>query len=254
MSLIFTRQPAKELSGFEVTFVDRDSPDPVQAEKQHQAYGELLASLGHEVKVLPTADHLPDSIFVEDVAVLFPEVSVLTRPGAISRQPEVALIEQELQALGNVARIEAPATLEGGDVLRVDKLVFVGLTTRTNQAGIEQLAAILSEYGYTVIPVEVTGCLHLKTGITALDDETVLVNPAWLDVSAFAGFTHIMAEPDEPWAANVLRLGQQIVMNAASQKTQAKVRAAGFDVHSADISEFMKMEAGLTCMSLVVPR
>jgi dimethylargininase len=179
---------------------------------------------------------------------------VLTRPGAVSRQPESALIEAELERLGEVARIAAPATLEGGDVLRIGKRVFVGRTTRTSDAGIASLALILEPYGYQIVPVEVHGCLHLKTGVTALDDETVLLNPAWIDASAFAGYRQLAVQDGEPWAANVLRLDKGIVMNAASPATQAMLREAGYQVHSVDIGEFMKMEAGLTCMSLLADR
>ncbi|MCB6182107.1 hypothetical protein LIN78_00865 [Leeia sp. TBRC 13508] len=254
MTTIFTRHPAANLSGFEITFVSRETPNVELAMSQHNAYGETLKQFGHEVVVLPALEELPDSIFVEDVAVLFPEVTVLTRPGALSRQPEVKHISESLSALKKpIVSIEAPGTLEGGDVLRIDKLVFVGVTSRTNEEGINQLSNILATYEYTVIPVEVTGCLHLKTGVTALDDETVLVNPEWLDTSAFAGFDQIDVEEDEPWAANVLKVGDQIFMNAASPKTQAILKEEGYKVHSIDISEFMKMEAGLTCMSLVQP-
>jgi dimethylargininase len=251
MARILTRQPAAELHGFELTFVAREAPDAKRAARQHSAYCDLLRQLGHAVEVLPVALQLPDSIFVEDVAVLFPEVSVLTRPGAVSRQPESALIEAALAGFAPIARIAAPATLEGGDVLTIGKCVYVGQTTRSNAEGIASLAAILSPYGYTVVPVPVHGCLHLKTGVTAVDDETVLLNPAWLDVSAFSNYRQFQVAEGEPWAANVLRLGKDIVMNAASPNTQAMLRDAGYTVHSVDIGEFMKMEAGLTCMSLV---
>lgn len=251
MSVVLTRQPSSELSQFEITFVERQTPDVLLAAQQHAAYCEHVRGLGHTVTVLGAAPELPDSIFVEDVAVLFPELAVLTRPGALSRQPEVALIAKAVGELKRTVSLTEPATLEGGDVLRIGRKVFVGQTTRTNAEGIRQLAEHLAPYGYQVIPVPVHGCLHLKTGVTALDGGTLLVNTAWLDTTPFAGFRIIPVEEGEPWAANVLRLGQDIVMNAASPKTLRKVQDMGYDASAVNISEFMKMEAGLTCMSLI---
>jgi dimethylargininase len=148
-------------------------------------------------------------------------------------------------------QIVAPATLEGGDVLKVGRKLFVGLSSRTNMDGARQLEKFARPYGYHVVPVEVHGCLHLKTGITALDDRTLLINPNWIDAAPFGEHELIHIAPEEQWAANLLRLGSRILMNAASPKTLARVRERGFDVTTVDISEFMKMEAGLTCMSLL---
>lgn len=251
MSVVLTRQPAASIPTFEVTFVERQLPDVLLAAQQHAGYCEHLRSLGYQVTVLDAVPELPDSIFVEDTAVLFPELAVLTRPGASSRQPEVALIAETVATLKPVVQLTAPATLEGGDVLRIGRKVFVGQTTRTNTEGICQLTEHLAPHGYQVIPVPVHGCLHLKTGVTALDDTTLLVNTAWLDTAPFAGFKVIAVEEGEPWAANVLCLGDHIVMNAASPKTLRTVLALGFTASAVDISEFMKMEAGLTCMSLI---
>ncbi len=225
-------------------------------EHQHAAYRDALAAAGAEVVALDAIDTLPDSVFVEDAAVILDELAVLTRPGAVSRQPEIDRIESAIaNHRANVARIRAPGTLEGGDVLRIGHRLFVGLTTRTNREGIAQLAAIVQPHGYSVMPVPVAGSLHLKTACTALDAGTLLLNPAWLDVAPFAGFETTAVHADEPFAANVLPVGDCLVANAAFPRTFERVSAhaqrAGLRVIPVDISEFGKAEAGLTCMSLV---
>jgi dimethylargininase len=229
-------------------------------EAQHQAYREALAAAGVDVRVLGADDALPDSVFVEDAAVVLDEVAISTRPGTASRRAEAEAIAAALPQRQHHARIEAPGHLEGGDVLRIGRSLYVGSTTRTDRNGIEQFTALVRPYGYTVVPVTVTGSLHLKTACTALDDETVLMNPAWLHRSAFAGFRVIEVCADEPFAANVLRIDDGasppcLIANAAYPRTLERVlaHAALRDVRTlaVDISEFGKAEAGLTCMSLV---
>jgi len=255
------RRPAPALAKHcELTFLERTAMSFARLEHQHAAYCVALATAGAEVVVLDAIDTLPDSVFVEDAVVILDELAVLTRPGAVSRQPETGRIESAVaHHRANVARIRAPCTLEGGDVLRIGKRLFVGLTTRTNREGIAQLAAIVQPHGYSVTPVPVAGSLHLKTACTALDAQTLLINPAWLvdglDAPAFAGFETIAVPADEPFAANVLPVGAGLVANAAFPRTLQRVSAhaqrAGLRVVPVDISEFGKAEAGLTCMSLV---
>lgn len=229
-------------------------------EHQHAAYRDALAAAGADVVVLDAIDALPDSVFVEDAAVVLDELAVLTRPGAVSRQAEIDRIESAIACRrAIVERIRAPGTLEGGDVLRIGRRLFVGLTTRTNREGIAQLATIVLPHGYAVVAVPVVGSLHLKTACTALDAQTLLLNPAWLvngiDAAPFAGFQTIAVDADEPFAANVLPLGANLIANAAFPRTLERVSAhaqrAGLNVVPVDISEFGKAEAGLTCMSLV---
>lgn len=251
------RRPAPTLAEHcELTFLERASMSFACLEHQHAAYRDALTAAGAEVVALDAIDTLPDSVFVEDAAIVLDELAVLTRPGAASRQPEPDRIASAVaQYRANVARIRAPGTLEGGDVLRIGRRLFVGLTTRSNREGIAQFAAIVQPYGYAVVAVPVTGSLHLKTACTALDADTLLLNPAWLDVAPFAGFETIAVPADEAFAANVLPVGGCLVTNAAFPRTLERVSAhaqrAGLRVVPVDISEFGKAEAGLTCMSLI---
>jgi dimethylargininase len=183
MLLGLTRQPAPTLHRGELTFIERAPIDYERALVQHHDYCAALGASGVQVITLPALPDLPDSVFVEDTALVVDEMAVLCVPGAESRRPEVAHIRSELAKVRQVAAITPPATLEGGDILRIDKTLFVGRSSRTNAAGIAALAAILKPCGYRVVPVEVRGALHLKTACTALDEETLLVNPAWIDPS-----------------------------------------------------------------------
>lgn len=251
------RRPTPTLAqSCELTFLERTAMSFARLERQHAAYRDALTAAGALVVALDAIDTLPDSVFVEDAAVVLDEFAVLTRPGAVSRQPETDRIEAAVaQHRAIVERIRAPGTLEGGDVLRIGRRLFVGLTTRTNREGIAQLAAIVQPYGYTVMPVPVAGSLHLKTACAALDAQTLLLNPAWLDASPFADFKIVAVEADEPFAANVLPVGDCLIANAAFPRTLERVSAhaqrAGRRIVPVDISEFGKAEAGLTCMSLV---
>lgn len=246
-----TRTPAPSLADCELTFLDRAAIDYDLALEQHQAYCAALRACGVDVLILPAVANLPDSVFVEDTAVVLDECAVLTHLGSQSREPESVLMMPALAPLRQLHQIAAPASLEGGDVLRVGRTLYVGRSSRTNQAGIDALAEVVAPYGYAVVPVEVGGCLHLKTGCTALDDRTLLINPAWVDGAAFAGFEQIAVPADEPWAANVLRLPDTLIVNAANQQTNALLAERGLNLLPVDIGEFGKAEAGLTCMSLI---
>ncbi len=251
------RRPTPALADrCELTFLERTAMSFARLERQHAAYRETLTAAGTDVVMLDAIDALPDSVFVEDAAVVLDELAVLTRPGAVSRRPEIDRIEAAVaQHRAIVERIRAPGTLEGGDVLRIGHRLFVGLTTRTNREGIAQLAAIVRPHGYSVMPVAVAGGLHLKTACSALDAQTLLLNPAWLDASPFAGFQTLAVEADEPFAANILPVGDCLIANAAFPRTLERVSAhaqrAGRRILQVNISEFGKAEAGLTCMSLV---
>jgi dimethylargininase len=248
-----TRSPSEALTGCELTFVTRNPIDFTRAAAQHRAYNAALLSCGVAVEDLPAVADLPDAVFVEDTAVVLDELAILTRPASPTRQAEVALIEPVLRRGRAVAHLAPPATLEGGDVLRIGRTLFVGLSVRTNQAGIDSLRALVEPLDYQVVPVAVTGCLHLKTACTALDDETVLINAGWIDATPFQAFGQVPVDPAEPWGGNVLRVNAHLLMNQAFPRTLDRVAALGYDVIPLDISEFFKAEAGLTCMSLIVP-
>jgi dimethylargininase len=257
MSTVIVRRPAASLAtACELTFMERARIEVDVLQRQHAAYREALAQAGAEVIALDAIESLPDSVFVEDAAVVLDEIAILTRPGTPSREPEPDAIADALAMhRRDLARIVAPGTLEGGDVLRVGRTLYVGLTTRTNRAGIEQLAALVQPHGYTVVAVDTPGSLHLKTACTALDDETLLANPAWVDLAPFAGFRILAVDADEPFASNVLPVGDVRIVNAAFPRTRDRVEAhcasVGRRTIAVDIGEFGKAEAGLTCMSLV---
>ncbi len=252
MLTALTRLPSPALANCELTFVAREPIDFALAERQHEAYRGALQASGARVIALPPEPSFPDSVFVEDTAVILDEVAIITRSGVVSRRPEADLIEQELARFHRIVRLASPATLEGGDVLKIGKQLYVGISTRTNAAGMEQLGRIVAPYGYTVIPVPVTGCLHLKTAITALDDHTVLANPNWVDLSPITSYDIISVPPDEPWGANVLRIQDTLMLNAAFPKTRGIVEQRGYRVLAVDLSEFVKAEAGVTCLSLIL--
>ena len=235
----------------ELTHMEREPVDARAAAAQHRGYREALAACGARVVTLPAANELPDSVFVEDTAVVLDEVAVLTRPGVESRRGEVRLVAPEVARLRPVVRIEPPATLEGGDVLRLGRTLYVGLSTRTNAEGAAALRRLAAPHGYEVVTVEPRGCLHLKTGCSALDDGTVLVNPGWVDAAAFRGREVVAVDASEPWAANVLSVGGAICVNAAFPRTAEMLSARGYDVRAVEVSEFSKAEGSLTCLSLL---
>ncbi len=255
------RQPARSLlDACELTHLDRVAIDAEGIAREHAAYRDVLSAMGLSVTVLPAIETHPDSVFMEDTAVVLDEVLVLTRPTR-SREAEPAHLLADAGALGRpVARITAPGTREGGDVLRVGRRLMVGLTTRTNAEGVAQLRAIAEPFGYTVESFAVGRSLHFKTACTALDGGMLLVNPEWVDAQALraAGFELLAVPGDEPFAANLLRVDGRVLVNAAAPKTAALARDAWrARGHAPDalfdtpLVEFGKAEAGLTCLSLV---
>ncbi len=249
---ILTRLPSPNMTQAELTHMQRAPVDMVLAEAQHAAYRQALAATGIQVIALPAMSGYPDCTFVEDVLVSLPEISILTHPGVFSRQGEVEAMVSAVPQDRPVTRITKPATVDGGDVLTIGNTLFVGLSTRTNQAGIDQLASAIQPFGYRVDVVPVLGALHLKTAVTALAPDLLLMNPEWADVNGFVGWNRITVDPTEPFAGNSLSIGNSLFMQTAHHKTAARVEASGFKVTLLDISEFAKVEAGLTCLSVVV--
>lgn len=252
MPLAVTRCPAPSLSDCELTYLAREPIVFERALAQHAAYVAALRAAGAEVLTLPAEPAFPDSVFVEDGAVVLDELAILTRPGVASRAAEPEQLAPHLAPYRPVVRVAPPGTLEGGDVLRVGRRLFVGLSPRTDAAGIEALRALAEPHGYTVAPVRVRGCLHLKTAVTALDDETLLANPDWVDLAPLEEFDVVTVAPDEPWAANVLRLGRTLLANAAFPRTLECLARRGHAPVPVEIGEFGKAEAGLTCLSLLL--
>jgi dimethylargininase len=258
MRIAVTRPVPESLARCELTHLARVPIDVGVATAQHRRYEEALSANGWTVRHVPAAPDLPDSVFVEDVAVVLDEVAIVTRPGAESRRAERTAVAAVLSEYRPLQSIAAPGTLDGGDVLRVGTTLYVGLSSRTNEDGARQLARIVEPLGYRVATVRTAECLHLKSAVTALDDETLLCNPAWIDMDAFrqsGGQQHldlIDVDPAEPHAANVLRLENAILCSAAHERTAGRLRARGYRVCTVDVSELAKAEAGVTCCSVLV--
>lgn len=235
----------------ELTFVKRGAIDYAKAVEQHERYSALLAQWGARVVALPAEPDLPDSMFVEDPAIVLDEIAVIFPMGAESRRGEAASLAAALAPYRPLKFIELPGTMEGGDVLRVGRKLFVGATRRTNEEGIRQLQAIVAPHGYDVAPVRVSGCLHLKSAVTWVGGKTLLANRGWFDPAPFVGFEWVEVDPREPHAANALAIGETVVFPASFPRTRALLEARGFHVLPLDISELQKAEAGLTCSSLL---
>jgi dimethylargininase len=251
MWIAITREVSPALGSCELSYIPRDAIDLVRASKQHRDYQQVLEALGCQLLTLPAEPDLPDSVFVEDVAIVLDEVAILTRPGALSRRAEVTSVANVLRRYRTVLSIQVPGTLDGGDVLRVGQTVYVGDSARSNAAGIGQLRELLAGQGYAVQGVPTRGCLHLKSAVTQLDDDTLLLQPEWVDRERFAGFRIIEVDPAEPHAANVLRVGDALVMPASFPRTRQRLLKAGFNVTAVDVSELQKAEGAVTCCSLV---
>jgi dimethylargininase len=251
MLTAITRAVSPAIVNCELTFVARQPIDLSKGREQHRAYERLLEKLGARVLSLPAEPDLPDSMFVEDPAIVLDELAVILPLGTESRRPEAASLAQALSKFRKLEYVSVPGTLEGGDVLRINRKLFAGLSSRTNAEGIRQLTAILAPHGYEVISVPVTGCLHLKSAVTYLGRNTLLANRAWFDPTPFAGYDWIDVAPEEPHAANALALGDTVIFPASFPLTRARLEARGFPVTSLDISELQKAESGLTCSSLL---
>lgn len=246
-----TREVSASINDCELSFHARQPIDVAKAMAQHKAYQDCLAELGVRVVALPAEPGLPDAVFVEDPAVVLDEVAIISNMGAPSRRPEASSLADALSRYHPLKFLAEPATLDGGDVLRISRLIFVGLSRRTNRDGIEQLRALLRDYDYQVEPVEVTGCLHLKSGCSYIGHETVLVNRSWIDAERLRGFELLDVPVEEPAAANALLVDGVVIIPASFPKTRALLEERGFRVRTVDVSELQKAEAGVTCTSLI---
>jgi dimethylargininase len=251
MLVAITRKVSPNISQCELSHLERHPIDFENATRQHQEYEESLINTGCEIVRLPAEPDLPDSVFVEDAAVVFDELAIITRPGADSRKPEIASIARALKPYRSLFYINEPGTMDGGDVLKVGKQIFVGITPRTNLEGIEQMAKILAPYGYSVKGVPVQGCLHLKSAVTQVAESTLLINPAWVERSEFPGMDYIEVDPDEPFGGNALLIEGKIIYPSAYTKTRRRLETCGIQLQTVDASELAKAEGGVTCCSLI---
>lgn len=246
-----TREVNAAIGNCELTFLPRASIDFELAQQQHAKYQTALASLGCELVDVPTEFGLPDSVFIEDTAIVLDEIAVLCRPGVSSRRAEVANVESVLRSYRELRSIQPPGTLDGGDVLVVGKVIFVGLSTRSNESGIEQLRRVVADHGYSVISVETTQCLHLKSAASVIAPDVLLINPDWIDRSIFKDYELVDIDREEAHAANTLLVGQKLIYPSAFPRTLEKLIARGIDVTLVDVSELQKAEGAVTCCSLI---
>jgi dimethylargininase len=252
MRIALTRAVPQSLERCELTHLARNPIDVTLAARQHAAYEDALREAGCTVTRLPPEPDRPDSVFVEDTAVVLDEVAVITRPGAPSRRGETASAAAALRAYRPLLTIEEPGTLDGGDVLVAGRIVFVGVGARSNADGVRQFERHLAPFGYEVRGVEVTGCLHLKSAATLVSASFVLVNPAFVDPRVFAPLDPVPVSPDEPSAANALLVGGHVIYSPACPRTLGILERLGMRVIPVDLGELAKAEGALTCCSLVI--
>ena len=252
MPIAITREVSPNMHLCELTHLAREVIDVGAAKKQHAEYVNLLIEFGFDILSLPAEPDYPDSVFVEDAAVVFDELAVIMRPGAESRRGEVDSIAQVLEPHRDLRYIETPGTLDGGDVLRVGKSIYVGVSERSNQTGISQLKSIVADFGYTVSSVEMQDCLHLKSAVTQVGKNTLLINPEWVNPDVFSDFDLIEVDPSEPFGANALLLGEFVVYPSEYLRTQKRLQDQGIELKTVDVSEIAKAEGGVTCCSLII--
>jgi len=251
MLTAITRGVSSSLPNCELSFIPRQPIDLVKARAQHHAYEELLRKLGARVISLPEERDLPDSMFVEDPAIVLDELAVICSLGTQSRRKEAPSLAATLEKYRKLAFVKLPGLLEGGDVLQIGKRMFVGVTRRSNAEGIRQLAVIVSQFGYDLTAVPVSGCLHLKSAVTGLGRNTLLANRAWFQWSRMDGFEWVDVDPAEPHAGNALAIGDTVVFPTSFPRTREHIEAKGIRVLPIEIGELQKAESGLTCSSLL---
>ncbi len=250
MQIAITRGVSPSINRCELTHLPRENIDVQLARLQHQRYEEALEVLGCQVQRLPAEPDLPDAVFVEDTAIVLNELAVIARPAGTRRQ-ETFSVAQRLVAYRSVFNIHTPGTLEGGDLLRIGSRLYAGRSDRSNTEGLRQLQSLVGTYHYSVHPVDITKCLHLKSAVSRVDVETLLINPNWVDKKAFPGMNFIEVHPEEPFAANALWIGDTVMFPAEYPRTRERLEKFGIRVNAIEMSQLAKAEGGLTCCSLI---
>jgi dimethylargininase len=246
-----TRGVSRKIGACELTYRSRENVNFEKASIQLERYCDLLRNWGVDLMPLAASDSYPDCCFVQDTAIVLDEVCVIASMGAPARLGEVSEVERLIAPFRKIRRIFPPATLDGGDVVQFDKRLFVGLSSRTNARGIAALEKIVEVFGYTVVPVAVTGGLHLTTGCGIVNDDTVLLNPRWVDASAFKHLRQLQVPQQEPWAANTIRVDDAVCVEEEAPRTVDLVQPYAGSIDTLDISEFRKAEGSLSCLSLI---
>jgi len=251
MFIAITREVSRSMRQCELSHIPRQDIDIDLARKQHAQYETALSDIGCKVKRLTEEPLFPDSVFVEDTAIMLNEMAIVARPGAETRRGETRSVSEVLSEYRTIFQIVSPGTLDGGDVLQMGRTLYVGVTDRSNESGIKQLIDLVSAYEYEVKKVQVDGCLHLKSAATPLGEDKLLVNRSWVDVKSFEGKSLIDIDPGEPYAANALFIDGEIVYPEGFPETRRCLEDAGFFVRTVDVSELQKAEGGVTCCSLI---
>lgn len=246
-----TRPVSTSIAACELTHLDRSVIDVERARAEHRIYEDTLEALGCTLIRLSEAPDLPDSVFVDDTAVVLNELAIITHPGAASRRGELVAVAEALGRFRSLVWIQPPATLDGGDVFVVGRQIFAGRSTRTNDAGIEQLRSIVTPFRYVVHAVDVSGCLHLETAVSAIASDTLIIQPAWVKNAQLGGFRCVEVDPDEPFAANTIRLGDVLIRAAEYPRTNDRLAAQGFDIVTVPAAELARAEGGVTCCSIL---
>ncbi len=251
MLIAVTRAVSPTIVECELTYRPRDPIHVAQAEVEHAFYEETLRSLGATVVRAPPEPTLPDAVFVEDTALVLDEAAVITRPGSPTRRREIESIGTVLSAYKRLRFIQSPGTLDGGDVLLVGRTLYVGLSSRTNREGISQLQMLLNDWGYEVIPVQVNGCLHLKSAVTQVAEHLLLINARWVRPECFGSMGMVAVAPAEPDGANALRIGTAVIYPSHYPETAERLDRAGVRVVPVPCAELAKAEGGVTCCSVL---
>jgi dimethylargininase len=248
MKTAITRAVSPTIGNCQLTYMSRQPIDYEKAVQQHAAYRQALRDMDLEVICLPAESELPDAAFVEDNALVLDEVAVIGATSVSSRKPELRSMNSFLQRYRQVHSLGEDVSFEGGDVIRQGRTLYVGESGRTCSKAISRLSAFLECFNYAVKPVKVSKCLHLSTGASFISSDTILVNPEWIDHSMFSALNIVTVPEDEPWAANALALNGSVLMPDGFPKTRQLLADYGFLVRVVDVSEFLKAEAGVTCL------
>ena len=247
---VIVRKPGRSLVNG-ITSSNLGKPNYDLAVQQHDHYINALKSLDVKVKILDASEQYPDAVFVEDTAVLAERCAVITHPGALSRQGEEISIKEALNEFyTSFESIQAPGTLEGGDVMRVGDHFYVGLSARTNEEGYRQFAAILNKFNYSASAVKLEKFLHLKTGLAYLEHNNLLVSGEFIEHVDFKKFNRIIIDETEEYAANCIWFNNAVLIPMGYPKTAAAISKLGYKIMEVDVSEFQKLDGGLSCLSL----
>jgi len=244
-----TRMPGADFSAG-LTTSRLGEPDLETMLAQHAGYETLLRKLGVQVTALPPLPGFPDAYFVEDVAIVLADIAIVTRPGAVSRRGEPEHLQATLNGHRKLFHIEPPGTLDGGDVLLAGRSAYIGISQRTNAAGAEQLASIVRRFGYRCTPMEVGAGLHLKSSVSQVADDALLMTEQFAAHPTFSNYRKIVVPNEEAYAANVLWVNGRVIIPAGFPNVAERLETAGLQISELNVSEARKMDGGLTCMSL----